>query len=377
MDTLLISSHNSCMIRNRVMENVVIHRCFAFFLSAIMFLLTLSVPGFAEEGEFKAISEEELRLLVESYAAEKSVNPDLISIGYVYTETDERWYYNEDKEYYSASLYKVPLMMLFAEQEAEGKLTQESEIYGMTLAYIEDEVLVSSNNPIAYSMMCYLGEPSAVRAMFQRYSDLPEDYYSWNFCSYSYFTARFMTDVMETLYLQEERFPHILEKLKLAQPGHYFRMGLGDEAYEIAQKYGSYHDDSDNDWNHAAGVIYTEHPFILTVMTRYGGMSENIISDLAVLMKDYTLKADERLEEHREQEASERERLQREADQKEKQETPEMTAAPVPTEASAAETEVTGTEAENTLPISENVLFPAAAGVLLLGLFLSIIRRKR
>ena len=375
MDTLLISSLNSCMIRNRVMDIVVLRRVFAFFLSALLISLLLPFPGFAEEGGFKALSDEELQELVESYSAEKGVNPDLISVGYVYTETGERWFYNGDHAYYSASLYKVPLMMLFAEQEAEGELTQESEIYGMTLDYIEDEVLISSNNPIAYSMMCYLGEPSAVRAMFQRYSELPEDYYTWDFCAYSYFTAHFMTDVMETLYLHEERFPHILEKLKQAQPGHFFRMGLGDEEYEIAQKYGSYHDDSDNDWNHTAGVIYTKHPFVLTVMTRYGGMSENIISDLAVLMKDYTLKADQRLEEHLAKETAEQERLQREAEEKAKAETPEPTAAPAQ---SAVPTEVpVPAEPVPAFPIPGEIWFPVIAGALLFGLVLCIIRRKR
>ena len=361
------------MIRNRVMDVVMLRRSFAFLLSVL--LLLISVPAFAEEGEVKVLSEEELEELVQAYTAEKGVNPELISIGYVYPETGERWYYNGDKAYYSASLYKVPLMMLFAEQESEGILTQESEIYGMTLAYIEDEVLVSSNNPIAYSMMCYLGEPSAVRTMFQRYSDLPEDYYTWDFCAYSYFTARFMTDVMETLYVHEERFPHILEKLKLAQPGHFFRLGLGEEEYEVAQKYGSYHDDSDNDWNHAAGVIYTEHPFILTVMTRYGGMSENIISDLAVLMKDYTLKADQRLEEYRVQEAAEQERLQQEKEEKEIQKITEATPAPVQFE--APEAEPARAETENTVSVSLGIVFPVAAGVLLLGLLLCMIRRKR
>lgn len=363
------------MIRNRVMDIVVFHRGFALILSCILLLLLFPVPGFAEETAFKALSDEELQELVESYAAEKGVNPELFSVGYVYTETGESWYYNGDKEYYSASLYKVPLMMLFAEMEADGELTQESEIYGMSLSYIEDEVLISSNNPIAYSMMCYLGEPAAVRAMFQRYSSLPADYYSWNFCSYSYFTARFMTDVIQTLYTQEERFPHILEKLELAQPGHFFRLGLGDEEYAIAQKYGSYHDDSDNDWNHTAGVIYTEHPFVLTVMTRYGGMSENIISDLAVLLKDYTLKADQRLEEHLAQEAAEQERLQREAEEKAKEESRESKTTPAPS--SVLPDETAPTEEENTGSGLGEIGFPIAAGVLLLALICCIIKRRR
>lgn len=326
------------------------------------------------------ISEEELQELVESYAAEKGIYPELISIGYVYTETGERWFFNGDKNYYSASLYKVPLMMLYAEKEADGELSRESEIFGMTLSYIEEEVLTYSNNSIAYSMLCHLGEPSSVRAMFQRYSDLPEDYYSWDFCSYSFFTARFMTDVMQTLYERQERFPNILDCLKQAQPGHYFRLGLGDEEFQIAQKYGSYHDETGYDWNHTAGVIYTEHPFILTVMTKYGGVSEIIISDMAVLFKDYTLKADGRLEEYREREAeAERERLRQEAEEKEKAkakaETPEPTgvSTPIPSQ----DETVSGTASTDALSPSRLVWPAAGACAVPVGLAVLFGRKRK
>ena len=372
----LISLFNSCMIRKRVMEIVFFRKSMGFLLICIVLLMAVPVRAFTEESEFRAISDEELQELVESYLTENGINSELVSVGYIYTETDESWYFNGDKNYYSASLYKVPLMMLFAEQESAGELTQESEIYGMTLSYIEEEVLVSSNNPIAYSMMCYLGEPATVRAMFQRYSELPEEYYSWDFCSYSYFTAHFMTDVMRTLYTGEERFPHIMERLKRAQPGHFFRLRLGDEEYEIAQKYGSYHDDAENDWNHAAGIIFTEHPFVLVVMTRYGGMSENIISDLAVLLKDYTLKADERLALHRAEETAERERQQEEEEKTiVKEETPKPTASPISSETSSSDEDQAGSQVS--VQISDAVRLAAIAVAAVLILLLCLIKRKR
>ena len=131
--------------------------------------------------------------------------------------------------------------------------------------------------------------------MFQKYSSLAEDSYPWEFASFSYFSARFMTDVMQTLFSNPDRFPHITDCLLNAQPGHYFHLNLGDEV-PIAQKYGSYHDEDENDWNHTTGIIYSPNPFILTVMTRYGGMSENIIGDLAAMFYEYTLGLDERLQ---------------------------------------------------------------------------------
>ena len=214
---------------------------------ALLFILTAmlrAVPyGYADhdpdEMNRGVIHADEIQTMFDRYLEENGLSPDLISVGYVYTETGESWYHNEDRWYYSASLYKVPLRMLYAEKEAA--------------------------------------------------------YFSWEYRAYSCFSARFMTEVMNTLYSEPERFPGIAERLKEAQPGHYFRLKLEDCGYEIAQKYGNYHDEDGNDWNHTAGILYTPNPVVLTVLTQYGGISEIIISDMAELFFDYTLKADAEL----------------------------------------------------------------------------------
>ncbi|MBQ9663968.1 MAG: hypothetical protein IJV40_12535 [Oscillospiraceae bacterium] len=266
-------------------------------LLLIAALLSGIVPTAAAEGgqsPLHVIESDEVDRLFRDYVAEKGLDADLISVAYVYPETSETWYHLEDKWYYSASLYKVPLMMILAERESEGELTQDSVINGMTLSDIEETVLVDSNNDVAYSTMLSIAQPDVCRGMFLRYAGLPEDYYTWDFYGGSYFTARFMSDVMTTLYREPERFPHLISRMKQAQPGHYFRLNLGDR-FEIAQKYGSYHEMDGADWNHTAGIVFTPHPFILTVMTRYGGMAETVIADLAELFCAYTLQADERL----------------------------------------------------------------------------------
>ena len=269
----------------------------AFFILSVLFSL---IPHcFAEDSvstpEDSVLHPDDIQELFDRYIAENNLSSDLISVGYVYTATGERWYHNEDRWYYSASLYKVPLMMLYAEKEANGELTQESEFFGMQLSYIEDEVLTYSNNDIAYAMMLNLADPFNCRDLFRSYSGLPDDYFSWEYRGYSYFSARFMTEVMYTLYSEPERFPGIADRLKNAQPGHYFRLSLEDCNIEIAQKYGNYRDEDGNDWNHTSGILYTPNPVILTVMTQYGGISELIISDLARLFYDYTLSADQEL----------------------------------------------------------------------------------
>ena len=261
---------------------------------ALMLGTVVSSTSAGGEAETGVLEPEEIGRLFQNYISENGLNAELISVAYVYTGTGETWYHQEDKWYYSASLYKVPLMMILAERESAGELTQESVINGMDLSTIEEEVLVQSNNDIAYSAMLSIAQPDVCRGMFRRYSELPEDYYTWDFYGGSYFTARFMSDVMTTLYREPQRFPHIISRMKKAQPGHFFHLTLG-ETYEIAQKYGNYHDEDGADWNHTTGIVFTPTPFILTVMTRYGGIAETVISDLAALFCDYTLEADERL----------------------------------------------------------------------------------
>ncbi len=263
---------------------------FITMICILLQMVPLSVS--AEEESVSVADPDEMQAIVDDYIERKDLNPDMIAVGYVYTATGESWYFNPDSWFYSASLYKVPLMMLLAEQEAEGMIQSDTEIYGVPFADLEYDVLANSNNHYASLAFDYLGGYVTCREQFRRYSSLPTDYYHPDFLSYSYFSARFMTDVLTTLYQKSDSFPRVIEDLKDAQPGHYFRLTLGDEEYEIAQKYGFY-----EEWKHTAGIVYTPNPFILTVLTRYEGLYEMIISDLALLFRDYTLQLDAELAE--------------------------------------------------------------------------------
>lgn len=272
-------------------------------VALLLCLLLLTPVGAFAEGEEPIFDPEELQTMLDGYLSSRGFNPDNVSVGYVYTATGDTWYHNPDKWYYSASMYKVPLMMILAEKEYNGELTRDSKLKGLTLGEAEELILTYSHNDYAHLMMSVVAdtEPDC-RELYKNYVDLPEDYYDPDFHDYSYFTARFMTQVMTTLYNDPERFPNVIDCLKLAQPEHYFRVTLG--AYEIAQKYGSYEDYSARQWNHTAGIVYLPHPIILTVMTLNNPTPEQTIADIAKLFADYSLALDEKLAQYeREQEA--------------------------------------------------------------------------
>jgi len=233
-----------------------------------------------------------LERMTEDFISEWSshnVRAERISFAYTYLATGETWFYNPDTWYYSASMYKVPLMMILAQQEYNGELTQETDIKGITLAKAEESILVYSNNDYAHLMLNYLGTDEEAREMYKQFSSLPDDYYDPDFIDYSYFTVRFMNDVMTTLYNDPERFPNIIDCLKRAQPVDYFHL-CTDPNLVIAQKYGSY-----NEWNGTTGIIYTPNPVILTVMMENVEGAEEVIGKAAKMFVDYTLTLDDKL----------------------------------------------------------------------------------
>ena len=233
-------------------------------LLALLLCFALLTPSaaLAEEAEPSILDDAAIQAMLDEYIASHDINPENISVGYVYTATGDTWFYNADKWYYSASMYKVPLMM-------------------SALAPTEPDC----------------------RDIYKQYAQLPDDYYVSDFRDYSYFTARFMTQVMTTLFTEPERFPNVIECLLNAQPEDYYNLTLGQ--YDIAQKYGSYRDNSWRDWNHTAAIIYLPNPIILTVMTLDNPTAELTIAEVGKLFADYSLGLDSKLEQYRaEQEAA-------------------------------------------------------------------------
>jgi hypothetical protein len=280
-------------------------RLMALLLCTVLLCPTLlgASTAYADEGEeelwvptdpmdYGILNPAELTKIVSDYCNAWGLNKSKISIGYCYLDTGDTWYYNGDTWYYSAETYKVPLLMILAEWEAAGSITQDTEFKGLKLSQLENYTLVYNSNDYAHQVMNLIGTDKECRQEYQKYSSLPEKYYSEDFYEYSYFTARFLTDVIKTLYYENERFPHIIDWMKQADQWKYFHGGLNAQ-YEVAQKFGTFTDKRGVAFNHCTGIVYTEHPFVLTVMTEGMGVTQNVLKDMAVQFKNYTLGLDE------------------------------------------------------------------------------------
>ncbi len=288
----------------------------SLLLCAVM-LVSMSIYVFAVEETDKndtgIINAEELQKMFDDYTAQYNMkaNGRSFSVGFCYLATGDTWYYNEGKWYYSASLYKVPVSMLLAEREAAGEITQETVFTNQymtgTLGTLESKAIINSNNDAGHAIVEWMGGTYAGKCADQlkKYADLPDDYYSADFESVSYYNVEFYTQVLRTLYNNPSAYPHVIEYMKQANPNAYLRTYL-EGKYEIAQKYGAFEETKTyppKNNNHAAGIIYTPKPIDETVMTQNKKNYNNRIGEVAQMLSDYALKLDSRLADYNNQKA--------------------------------------------------------------------------
>ena len=274
--------------------------CMALFLSCC-------TPAFADSGD-GVLDEAALQKMLEDFISENGLDPKNFAVGYVYTGTGEEWYYNGDTWFYPASMYKVPLMMMLAEKVAAGELEQDSDLGGYTVALAEEYIISYSNNDYAHYVRTYLGGDEEWRQHAKSYTTLEDDYYSPDYMDYCYFSPRYITQVVKTLYNESQRFPNIIECMLVARPTHDYRLSdYMNNTYSVAQKYGSYCDNFGDNFNHNTGIIYTPTPFVLTVMTLNVSNYEKVISDVALLFTEYTLSLEDDLVVYEEEQAEQAE----------------------------------------------------------------------
>ena len=273
-------------------------------LLLLLVLLLLPRPAaLAEEADEQEsiLDEDYLNDWTETYLRENGLDNSWqdFSVGFCYTATGDCWYYNPDQFMYSASLYKVPVSMLAEEKVAAGELSKDDTSMGSPLSYLIFSALVYSSNEAGHALVRLLGGTDWGKCSDQstRYTDLDESYFTPDFYGSSFYTARFMTQVMRTLCEgREDRFPYVIECMLQAQPDGYMNLTLKDR-YPIAQKYGAYQEDNGPNNNHAAAIIFTPNPIVVVVMTRNVGMFQDHIAAFGSFLADYALELDEKLAE--------------------------------------------------------------------------------
>lgn len=206
------------------------------------------------------------------------------ALGFRALSDGTEYWYNADKLFETASLYKLPLNMYFYELEAAGEMASDESIYGVPLDYCHEQSLVYSNNELSQLMVDWIGSYRQFKDIAFGYTGLDESERSFDYYASGGFTARMMVGMLQTLWDDPATFGQEIEYLKEANPGEYLESG--ECGLEIAQKYGYEHYDGILNIC-IAGIVYTDEPFLITVLTRGVGWAEVLMGELCDAFAEY------------------------------------------------------------------------------------------
>ena len=199
------------------------------------------------------------------------------ALGFRALSDGTEYWYNADKLFETASLYKLPLNMYFYELEAAGEIASDEPIYGVPLDYCHEQSLVYSNNELSQLMVDWIGSYRQFKDIAFGYTGLDESERGFDYYASGGFTARMMVGMLQTLWDDPETFGQEIDYLKEANPGEYLESG--ECGLEVAQKYGyEYYDGVLNIC--IAGIVYTDEPFLITVLTRGVGRADELMGKL-------------------------------------------------------------------------------------------------
>ena len=228
--------------------------------------------------------------LLEKYGAEEGS----VGIGYYNTVTGEEHYINPDQYLVSASMFKVPLNMIFADKISSGEMALDTDIWGMPYSWYQYKSIVESDNERSYTLMQWLGNYAAFKEQQIPYlgndprKDLGAAYDNEN-----YYNARQFIHILRMLYDEPARFPGILENMLQAEPYSYFHQY--ERRYPIAQKYGFVQQEEPHRGFHTyintCGIVFADQPFCIVMFTDNVSLAYDLISEFCMVMCDYTDRA--------------------------------------------------------------------------------------
>lgn len=227
---------------------------------------------------------DELEAAVGALFEEYDLSERNFALGFRALSDGTEYWHNADKLFETASLYKLPLNMYFYELEAAGEMASDESIYGVPLDYCHEQSLVYSNNELSQLMVDWIGSYRQFKEIAFGYTGLDESERGFDYYASGGFTARMMVGMLQTLWDDPETFGQEIEYLKEANPGEYLESG--ECGLEIAQKYGYEHYDGILNIC-IAGIVYTDEPFLITVLTRGVGWAEVLMGELCDAFAEY------------------------------------------------------------------------------------------
>ncbi len=207
-----------------------------------------------------------------------------ICAAYLNLATGEENYINPDTYTRVSSMYKLPLNMYFADTKHGGIETWSANYQELDFAQLRDKTLIESDKQCAASMCELIGGYNQFRLATAEYMGMSADELDSSHFENNEYTAKQFAQCLKLLYNESGRFPMILETMQKASPGQFLQ--YYDNGADVAHKHGSLGEEGDMSV-HDCGIVFTDEPIALVMMTHNVPNAEEFIGAYCTLMCRY------------------------------------------------------------------------------------------
>lgn len=226
---------------------------------------------------------------IEAYFQENGIDHEKVAYCITDLEHNIKYSMNEKDEFIAASIYKLPLAMLYYDKVNEGEYTLDSTFtysgymhedagvissdYGIgsqvPLSDLLNDLIIYSDNDAGHILYENLGGWKEYKEAMTKYTDsISENYYTMDNVT----TANTMNDVVTYLYNHKEDYKGLIKNMEEAEPGEYLDR---DTQLSMPQKYGMY----DSALN-SVGFVECNTSFSIVVLTSLGDKGADVMANI-------------------------------------------------------------------------------------------------
>lgn len=226
---------------------------------------------------------------IEAYFQENGIDHEKVAYCITDLEHNIKYSMNEKDEFIAASIYKLPLAMLYYDKVNEGEYTLDSMFtysgymhedagvissdYGIgsqvPLSDLLNDLIIYSDNDAGHILYENLGGWKEYKEAMTKYTDsISENYYTMDNVT----TANTMNDVVTYLYDHKEDYKGLIKNMEEAEPGEYLDR---DTQLSMPQKYGMY----DSALN-SVGFVECNTSFSIVVLTSLGDKGADVMANI-------------------------------------------------------------------------------------------------
>lgn len=226
---------------------------------------------------------------IEAYFQENGIDHEKVAYCITDLEHNIKYSMNEKDEFIAASIYKLPLAMLYYDKVNEGEYTLDSKFtysgymhedagvissdYGIgsqvPLSDLLNDLIIYSDNDAGHILYENLGGWKEYKEAMTKYTDsISENYYTMDNVT----TANTMNDVVTYLYDHKEDYKGLIKNMEEAEPGEYLDR---DTQLSMPQKYGMY----DSALN-SVGFVECNTSYSIVVLTSLGDKGADVMANI-------------------------------------------------------------------------------------------------